>query len=147
MSKETEDAYRDTNYVVPLPDKHILLRVDEASEEIKQLMSSATAQGAVFMTAHNPFGEFLTGDENTAANMVLQTDLEASFPNVLPCYGVSHDEVFREESFLVFPIDRAAAIELCCRYDQNAVLFIGEEGVPELLLHPELCVESMALGI
>ena len=142
VDEETEAAYRNTNYCVPTPDKLIVLRVDEASEDIHKLMAVANAEGAVFMTAHNPFGEFLEKDINTQANTALQKDLDANFPNVQPCYGASPDEKYREESFLVYPVNREQAIELCCRYQQNAVLFIGVDGVPELVFNPEVGVES-----
>ncbi|GEM_PF-2508341 len=138
ISRETEAAYRNTNYVVPMPDKNIVLHVGVASDEIRQLLTDAGASSAVFMTAHNPFGVFLDETENTAANRSLQQDLDVRFDNVLHCYGASPCEEYREDSLLAFPVSRAQAIELCCQYEQNAVLFIGADGVPELVFHPDI---------
>lgn len=140
ISEETETAYRNTNYVVSMPDKNILLRVGVASDEIRQLMIDADASAAVFMTAHNPFGVFLDEAENTAANHSLQKDLDNRFEIVMHCYGASPCEEYREDSLLAFPVSRAQAIELCCQYEQNAVLFIDAEGVPELVFHPKIGV-------
>jgi hypothetical protein len=36
------------------------------------------------------------------------------------------------------PVSRQAATEMCARYAQNAVVFIGPNCVPELLFHPDL---------
>lgn len=138
ITKALKAAYRDANYCAPMPNKNILLRVGEASKDIQELMASAQAEGAVLITAHNPFGADLSETKNTEANARLQSDLECHFPKVLSGYGASQDEKYREESFLAFPVSRAEAIELCCQYQQNAVLFIGLDGVPELVFHPEV---------
>ncbi|PWQ95588.1 DUF3293 domain-containing protein [Leucothrix pacifica] len=138
ISRETEAAYRNTNYVVPMPDKNTVLHVGVASDEIRQLLTDAGASGVVFMTAHNPFGVFLDEAENTAANHLLQKDLEARFETVMNCYGASPCEEYREDSLLAFPVSHSQAIELCCQYEQNAVLFIDAKGVPELVFHPDI---------
>lgn len=156
LSKPLEASYRDTNYCVPSADRLIILRVDEPSEDIQRLIANANANAnadvdvgsnvdamsAVFMTAHNPFSEFVSDEANGQANTILQQQLELNYENVLPCYGESLDQEYREESFLVFPIARAEAIELCIQYDQYAVLFIERDAVPRLVFHPDVLVES-----
>lgn len=112
------------------------MRVGQLSEEARALMAHSSAQGAVFITAWNPFGRPASNAENKTANLALKSALEGAGLTVLEGYGVSPDGRWREDSFFAFPISRSAAIELCCRHAQNAVIFVDSDGVPELLLAP-----------
>lgn len=47
-----------------------------------------------------------------------------------------------EPSLLVLGIDEASARALMVRYRQNAVVWVGADGVPELLLDERFAVKS-----
>lgn len=136
ISEELLGAYKNTNYCVS-GDGGFVMHVGRVSEEAKALMARSSAQGAVFITAWNPFGKPASDAENRAANLALKSTLEDAGLNVLEGCGVSSDGRWREDSFFTFPVSRSVAIELCCRYAQNAVIFVDSDGVPELLLGPQ----------
>ena len=138
ITEQLKEKYRDTDYCVKLPDTEIVLRVGQYSPRLKSLMDEHSASGAVFITAWNPFGVVRGAAENTAANTSLQKDLAEAASFVFPGYGASPEGDWKEESYLALRVSRQAATEMCARHAQNAVIFIGEDGVPELLFHPDL---------
>lgn len=137
ISEELAAAYRNTNYCVSSSGKVFVLRIGVASEAVKEIMAAASASGAVFITAWNPFSKVLTEAENIAANEALKSDLEKVAASILNGYGSSPDTSWREDSFFAFPVERSASIKLCCQYRQNAVIFVSSDGVPELVFHPK----------
>lgn len=131
-------AYRNTNYCVSAPGQIVVLRVGLVSEGARNLMAACSAEGGVFITAWNPFGKVLSQTENIKANAALKKELEDVATIVLAGYGSSPDVSWREDSFFAFPIGKSTATEFCCRYAQNAVIFVGSDGVPELVFHPNV---------
>ena len=101
-------------------------------------MQPFTPDGGLFITAWNPLGKELTVKDNKKANQKLKAELLTQGLNVIDGYGVSKDGKWREDSFFTYPIDKEASIKLCCDFSQNAVVYVSFEGVPELLLHPEI---------
>ena len=138
ITEQLIEKYRDTDYCVKLPDAEIVLRIGQYSPQLKSLMEEHSASGAVFITAWNPFGVVRGAGENISANASLQKDLAEMASVVFPGYGTSPWGDWQEESFLALPVSRQAATEMCARYAQNAVVFIGPDGVPELLFHLDL---------
>jgi hypothetical protein len=138
ITEQLIEKYRDTDYCVRLPDAEIVLRVGQYSPRFKNLIEEHSAFGAVFITAWNPFGVVQGAAENISANASLQKDLAEMASVVFPGYGTSPGGDWQEESFLALPVSRQAATEMCARYAQNAVVFIGPNCVPELLFHPDL---------
>jgi hypothetical protein len=141
ISEKLKEKYRDTNYCVNLPDAEIVLRVGQYSPRLKSLMDECSASGAVFITAWNPFGVVQGATENISANALLEKDLIKIASFVFPGYGASPESDWREESLLALPVSMQAAKELCSRYAQNAVIFIGSDSVPELVFHPLIANE------
>lgn len=137
VSEETLAAYRNTNYCVRDTGQEFVLRIGVESNDIRKLLSAHAATVAVFITAWNPFGNVLDNAANDDANLILKKDLEVMTGIVLAGYGCSPNERWREDSFLAVPVSRKAAIGLCGKYKQNAVVFIEADGVPELIWHPD----------
>jgi hypothetical protein len=138
ISEKLKEKYRDTNYCVILPNAEIVLRVGQYSPQLKNLMDEHFASCAVFITAWNPHGDVLGAAENISANASLKKELAEIASFVFPGYGASPEGSWREESVLALPVSMQAATELCSRYAQNAVIFIGSDSVPKLVFHPDL---------
>jgi hypothetical protein len=136
ISRELEEAYHNTNYCVLASDQEFILRVGSASEEAAKLMAESSAEGAVFVTAWNPFGKVLAEAENIKANAALKAELDVVAATVLSGYGSSPDATWREDSFFAFPMSRLMATEFCCSHSQNAVIFVRSDGFAELVFHP-----------
>lgn len=142
IAPELVAAYKDTNYCVSAPDTAFILRIGHASEEAEKLMAASSAEGAVFVTAWNPFSQVSTPTDNDKANRVLKDELDKIASTVLSGIGSSPDGQFQEDSFFALPISRFMAMELCVRHDQNAVVFVHPNGLPELIFHPNIDASS-----
>lgn len=101
-------------------------------------MDARAAEGAVFITAWNPFGVVASDAENLSANAALRAELMAASLTVVDGYGASIDNSWREDSFFACPVSKPTAVALCVRHAQNAVVFVGADGIPELVFHPRV---------
>ncbi|MGV0036054.1 MAG: DUF3293 domain-containing protein [Candidatus Azotimanducaceae bacterium WSBS_2022_MAG_OTU7] len=95
------------------------------------LLGSMGVESAAFITAWNPLQEQLTDAENDDRQGVLLTDIEKLRLNYL--VGYSQREDWREYSYLVLGIQEAQATAMAIRYEQNAYVWIGLAGIPELI--------------
>lgn len=138
ISPELIELYRNTNYCVSDHEHEFVLRIGMVSKEAKRLLSGESDDGAVFITAWNPFGKEVTRLEKDEANSRLRNDLKELGGNVLAGYGCSPDQSWREDSYLYFPVSRSTAAAFCRRYQQNAVIFVDSNGVPELIFNSDV---------
>ncbi len=127
-------AYRQTNYHFG----DTLFNIDEPSSKAADLLQPFYPDGGLFITAWNPLGKELTVEDNNKANKNLQAELLKQSLNVIDGYGESKDGKWREDSFFAYPIDEETSLKLCCAFHQNAVVYISSDGLPKLLLHPEI---------
>ena len=127
-------AYHQTNYHFG----DILLNVDKPSSKAASLLQPFIPAGGLFITAWNPLGKELTVEDNQKANQKLKAELLTQGLNVIDGYGVSKDGKWREDSFFTYPIDEKTSLKLCCDFHQNAVVYVSSDGLPELLLNPEV---------
>lgn len=140
LSASMIKAYQTTHYCVVDGAKQHVLKVGEYTAYISRLLAStpnAGERGAVFITAWNPFSEPLSERENRDANRALWRDLQTQGLAVHEGYGEGVNSSWCEESFLAWPLTRVQALQLCVRYRQNAVVFVEQAGMPELLYHPQ----------
>jgi hypothetical protein len=87
------------------------------------------------VTACNPFSAELSDEENRTRKAGLEQDLRARGLRYLPGIGRHPSNGWPgEPSFLVLGIDLSAAKALGVRLEQNAIVWAGEGGVPELVL-------------
>lgn len=128
------DAYQQTNYYFG----DTLLNINEPSSKAASLLRPFAPAGGCFITAWNPLGKELTPEENQKANQTLKEKLLKQDLNVTDSYGESKDGKWREDSFFAYPIDKETSIKLCCDFHQNAVVYVNYDGLPELLLNPEV---------
>ena len=128
------DAYQQTNYYFG----DTLLNVNEPSSKAASLLRPFAPAGGFFITAWNPLGKELTPEENQKANQTLKEKLLKQDLNVTDGYGESKDGKWREDSFFAYPIDKETSIKLCCDFHQHAVVYVNYDGLPELLLNPDV---------
>ncbi len=128
------EAYHQTNYCFG----DILLNVDERSSKAAALLRPFATDGGLFITAWNPLGKELKVEDNQKANQKLKAELLTRGLNVIDGYGVSKDGKWREDSFFTYPIDKETSLKLCCAFSQNAVVYVSFDGLPELLLNPDI---------
>lgn len=128
------EAYRATRYRVLAPPSFDL-RVNSPSDALARRMRETDATGAVYITAWNPLGVEVDLAQNQRRQDLLLRDLAARGRRWLEAFGAhAEDPSLGEPSVLALGVNRVTACELGRRHEQNAVLWMGEDAVPRLLL-------------
>jgi hypothetical protein len=130
IDSSLRQKYLDTDYIIS-DDPPLLMKVGEQSDDLRVLLGSMGVESAAFITAWNPHSEKLTDDENDDRQAVLLTDIEKMRLNYLVGYGQGKD--WQEYSYLVLGIDKDQATAMATRFEQNAYVWIGPTGIPELI--------------
>ena len=133
ITKEILEAYRSTTYVVD--GGRVAMRIDEYSDSLARTCADFGVRTAAFITAWNPFSRPLGIADNRALNASLESDIRSRNLQFLDGEGVAGDgSDWKEASFLVLGITRDEAYALGVAYQQNAIVFAGEDAVPRLVL-------------
>lgn len=141
---ETIEAYRNTRYDVIDGDNAISLRIGELNIPLSDLYRRFNVQSSVFITAWNPFGKFLTDDENELANHGLREQLVGEGYQILEGVGIGTDTEWPPEvSMLALGLSRDRASDFCRLFKQNAVVFTGPECIPVIIFHPDMNLEEV----
>ena len=122
--------YLDTDYIIS-DDPPLLMKIGEQSDDLRVLLGSMGVESAALITAWNPRSEQLTDDENDDRQGMLLTDIEKIRLNYLVGYGQLDD--WQEYSYLVLGIVQDQATAMATRFEQNAYVWIGPAGIPELI--------------
>ena len=130
LDASLRQKYLDTDYIIS-DDPPLLMKIGEQSDDLRVLLASMGVESAVFITAWNPHSEQLTDEDNEDRQGVLLTDIEKLRLNYLVGYSQLSD--WREYSYLVLGIYQDQATSMATRYEQNAYVWIGPAGIPELI--------------
>jgi hypothetical protein len=127
-------AYRDTQYRVAWDGDPFTLMIDTRSEALSRLYATTGQPCGVFITAFNPFGQAQSDEANEAAHGRLGEYLRALTPHVIEGSGVDPTGAWPEEkSFLALGINPVTARLLGSRVRQDAVVWVGEDAVTQLI--------------
>ncbi len=127
--------YLSANYQVMTGSDIIVLSIDQPSTSLSQLFTTSGYQCAVFITAFNPLSQQRNLKENLINNERLLSTLKQHTHQVLK--GISTDPSERwttEESFLGLGINQETAKKLGAQFKQNAIIWIGIDATPRLIL-------------
>lgn len=128
-------AYRRTRYSAGLDGEAIVLRVDVPSPVMAAAIAAAGGPGAAFITAENPYSTQSAAHDNAASQALLKSELAALEATVFEGVGQGDDPTWPgEASYLAVGISRDQACLLGRKYQQNAIVWIGANGTPELVL-------------
>ena len=129
IPEELMNAYLDTDYIVS-DDPPLLLRIGEASDDARIMLASLGVSTAAFMTAWNPRSELLSDSDNDDRQANLLSEIEMRRLNYLVGYAERED--WREYSYLILGISRDEATALAGQFEQNAYVWLPDNGIPEL---------------
>jgi hypothetical protein len=128
-------AYYSTNYLINSSYGVIILRIGEYSPQLKTIYSEAGCPCGVVITAFNPLGQSRDTATNLAAQLRLGEHLRALSPMVIEAEGADPTGAWPPEpSFFALCINQYTARLLGARYRQDAVVWVGEDAIPEILL-------------
>jgi len=131
-------AYLATNYSFVADGMTHMLKVGTQSKDVAALIKSLGTKGAALVTAYNPASLQLGQVHNRLATAALNRDLKnlkrVDHVHIFPALGQALDGSWpAEPSIMIVGINRQAAEVLGRRYGQYAILWIGEDGVPQLV--------------
>jgi len=134
LTGELLEAYRQAVYHVAARPP-FALRVGQQSVPLMTAHQAHGVECSAFITACNPRSLRLDDEQNVRRQSVL----DAALRDTGLCYvdGFGHDHRGHwpgEPSFLVFGLSLHAARGLALQFDQNALLWIGEDAIPQLLV-------------
>lgn len=133
ISADLIRVYRETDYRAG-EGPAATLRIDERSEALSRLYESSGHRCAAFITAYNPFSETRSVETNLAAHARLRAELIGLTRDVLEGSGAHPSGRWEERSFLALGVSREAAIMLGRQFGQNAVVWVGDDLIPRLIL-------------
>jgi hypothetical protein len=126
-------AYKETHYAVQDLEPFVL-RIGEVSEDLIACHKRHRVECSAFITAWNPFSKQLTPEENKERNHALIQEIKGRSLSFLPGVGNHPSNDWPgEQSLLVLGLCLESAKTLGRRFEQNAVVWIGAEGIPELI--------------
>lgn len=135
ISEEKIRAYEATHYRAGGGADALILRIGQHSPKLALHYKDTGANCALFITAFNPFGQKQDDAANEAAHARLGEQLRAASNHVVAGEGADPSGQWpAEKSHLAFAIDADAARELGRHYQQDAVVWIGKDAVPQLVL-------------
>jgi hypothetical protein len=134
IAPETIQAYRETDYRV-FSDIPVTLRIAERNEALLGLYKTNRCDSGAFVTACNPLGQQFSEAENTRLQDQLEHELGFRSLNFIAGEG-KHPvgDWPGEPSFLVFGLSLEAAKTLGRKLEQNAIVWCGNDAVPQLVL-------------
>ena len=130
----TIQAYQETEYRV-LGGQPFTLRVGQANADLLTTHKLHQVDGSAFLTACNPFSQRLDDAANVLRQATLAAQLRQHGVAFAPGIGQHPcNDWPGEDSFLVLGLDLEAARSLGARFEQNALIWSGADGVPQLIL-------------
>ena len=135
IPRDKIEAYLDTHYRVGVDPDAFVLRIGQHSPDLALRYAAIGSDCALFITAFNPLGQEQDDDANKDAHARLGEQLREVSDHVIEGDGADPTGQWPpEKSYLAFGIDVDTARELGRRVQQDAVVWIGKNAVPQLLL-------------
>jgi hypothetical protein len=140
---ELISAYQATTYWVARGSNEFGLRVGIPSSELEEIFKHCGVRTAAFITAYNPFSRPTSLEANERAQASLRRELHAVSELVLNGRGEGAGDWSPEPSFLAIGLKREQAEVLGQRYDQHAIVWIGDDSVPKLVVLSDLAEQPL----
>ncbi len=131
---ETIEVYRNAEYRFGQGADAVTLRIGTPCEALLRFYAATCHRCGAFITACNPMGQVQSAQANEAAQARLAEELKALANLFYEGVGADPAGTWSERSFFVPGIELEAAKMLGRRHRQNAFVWVGEGGVPELVL-------------
>ena len=128
------EIYKNTLFTYVCSSKVHELKVGVFNQELCFKLKNTF--GAVYITAWNPYGVELSIEKNSQANEKLLRVIKGYTQEIYRGEGKSECGNWKEDSFLALNISKEEALDLSVQFNQNAVVYIPVNGIPELMINP-----------
>jgi hypothetical protein len=127
-------AYMETEFRV-LGGVPFTLRVGAPSNELLATHKAHQVECSAFLTACNPYSQEVSESDNSERQKSLATELASRALTFIDGVGQHPSNNWPgEQSFLVLGLDLEASKTLGDRFGQNAIVWSGSDGAPQLIL-------------
>ena len=127
-------AYLETHYRVH-GEAPFVLQIGQVSAEMLSLYERHNVDCAAFLTGWNPYSREVSETENRDRQKALETELARRSLTFLEGIGQHPSNNWPgEESLLILGLDLEAAKTMGGRHEQNAIVWCGTDGVPQLIV-------------
>lgn len=111
------------------------LHIDQYSEPMLQLMLARNVSNAAIITAYNPLSQMRSAEKNQTAHAKLMETLKRRSMPLIESINIDSSGVWPDErSICVLGIDLGTIRSIGRQFEQNAVVWVGKDAVPRLLL-------------
>jgi hypothetical protein len=139
---EIIESYLNTEFLIE--DINIKIKNGKTHEQLAEYLKANNKKNFCIITAHNPYPEVFTEEENDEKNEELEEKLKTY--DKIKVLGLStSDDHPDEASFLVFDIDLETAMNLMQEFDQLAIVY-GDKDVTSLIVNPYKTDEMYSFG-
>ena len=128
-------AYNATSYRLGHTDQDIVLTTGQPSPRLASLFKANGVECGAFLTAYNPRGTQQSDDANNQAHA--QLALSLAHLDVQPIEGSGNEDGTdwpAERSYFALGLDLEAAKSIGTQFDQDAIVWVGADAVPQLTL-------------
>jgi hypothetical protein len=135
VASDLIESYRATSYQIGVNSDAIFLRIDRYSESLAKLLIASQQSCAVIISAYNPYSQLVSDEENQAAHESLRNCLSHHYYPVIESLNIDPANLWpAEKSFFVPGLDLNTARALGRQFNQNAMVWIGNDAIPRLIL-------------
>ena len=128
-------AYLATAYCIGAGDGAVVMRIGEPSASVAALLAARGVTCGAFVTAFNPRGTLQSDAANEAAHARLLTRLqELGIEGVEGEGGEPGSDWKPERSVMAIGLALEPARALGVEFDQDAIVWVGADAVPQLVL-------------
>jgi len=132
---EKRDAYLATNYCLGFGPEGIVLNIGKHSAALTALYEQHAITCGAFITAYNPEGTQQSDEANSRDHAALLAQVTALGHAFIE--GAGSDAIGEwpaERSVFAYGMNKASACAVGRQFRQDAIVWVGAEAVPQLLL-------------
>ena len=128
-------AYLATGYRIGHTSQDIVLTIGQRSERLASFFATNGVDCGAFLTAYNPQGTVQTDTANERAHAELAAKLHALGLHAIEGSGSEEGTDWpSEKSYFALGLALEPAKEIGTHFDQDAIVCVGAEAVPQLIL-------------
>lgn len=128
-------AYVATGYRIHHQGQHIVFTIGDCSEALLEVFARNGVACGAFITAHNPRGTLQHDHLNDAAHAQLAARLAELGVEVIEGWGGDEGSSWpAEPSYFALGLDLESARAVGKLFDQDAIVWVGADAVPQLIL-------------
>jgi hypothetical protein len=128
------EAYRNAIYEIEA-ESRIILKVSEYSHSLEDLHKRCNCSTSALITACNPRSQILSDAENAQRMAVLTAEIETLGYAHLPAVAKDPEGKWPDEPGLwIAGLTKNEATHLTRSFEQNALLWVEQDAIPQLVL-------------